>query len=208
MWWREVAALQSLKLLPMTGREWSQVEIHPTAIIDEALGPVRIGPGTKVCAGAYVAGPASIGANCLVGNHTMLRGPFLIGDRVRIGFATEIKQALVDDDVAIGPQCFVADSKVERGAYLGAQVRTSNQRLDRQPVKVMVQGQPADSGLEKLGCRIGQRAALGIQCIILPGREIAAEALFEPRITISRNFPTGHYRVQTPVESVPRQIGV
>ena len=85
MWWREVAALQSLKLLPMTGREWSQVEIHPTAIIDETLGPVRIGPGTKVCAGAYVAGPASIGANCLVGNHTMLRGPFLIGDRVRIG---------------------------------------------------------------------------------------------------------------------------
>ena len=81
---------------------------------------------------------------------------------------------IVQDRVTIGPQCFIADSKIEADAYLGAQVRTSNHRLDKKTVEVMVDGERLDTGLEKLGCLIGARAALGIQVIVLPGREIAA----------------------------------
>lgn len=124
----------------------------------------------------------------------------MIGDGVRIGFATEIKNAILEAHVTIGPQCFVADSKVEREAYLGAQVRTSNHRLDKRTVEVMVDGERHDTGLEKLGCRIGQGAALGIQVVILPGREIAAGSIFGPKILIEKNLPRGRYRAAQQIE--------
>ena len=101
----------------------------------------------------------------------------------------------------IGPQCFVADSKIEHDAYLGAQVRTSNHRFDKASVKVMVGGEAVDTGLEKLGCLIGARSTLGIQVIVLPGRMIAPDSSFAPRITVEKNMPTGRYRLSQQLEA-------
>lgn len=54
-------------------------------------------------------------------------------------------------------------------AYLGAQVRTSNHRLDEQPVSVRTPEGIIATGCDKLGCYIGQRSRLGVQVIILLG---------------------------------------
>jgi UDP-N-acetylglucosamine diphosphorylase / glucose-1-phosphate thymidylyltransferase / UDP-N-acetylgalactosamine diphosphorylase / glucosamine-1-phosphate N-acetyltransferase / galactosamine-1-phosphate N-acetyltransferase len=147
-----------------------------------------------------IQGPAVIGEDCLVGNYALIRGPVSMGDGARIGFAAEIKNAIIEERVLIGPQCFVADSKLERRAYLGAQVRTSNHRLDGQTVKVVVDGAQHDTGLEKLGCHIGAGASLGIQVIILPGRIVASGSTFGPRTTVEKNLPRGRYRLAQQLE--------
>lgn len=211
MWWVEVLSLGRRLAAAVPGGATS---IDPTAVIeagavlDDSTGPIVIGARTRVCAGAVVRGPAVIARDGMVGNQALLRGPLLIGAQVRIGFATEIKQALIGERVSIGPMCFVADSRIDADAYLGAMVRTSNQRLDRATISVE-RAEPngarvrTDSGSAKLGCWIGAGASLGIQVIVLPGREIAAGALFEPRITISKNLPAAHYRVRQTLETVP-----
>lgn len=203
MWWNDIAGLGArLSADPRLGAGIDPgARIDPGAVIDETGGPVAIGAGSLVCAGATIRGPVIIGRDCLIGNQTMVRGPALIGDGVRIGFAAEIKNAEFRNGATIGPMCFVADSRVDEEAYLGAQVRTSNQRLDRGPVAVMDAGGMVDTGLDKLGCWIGARAALGIQVIVLPGRVIAPESLFEPRITINRNYPQGRYRALQTIEA-------
>ena len=137
----------------------------------------------------------------MIGDLAVVRGPTQIGNGTRIGFATEIKNAIIGECVTIGPQCFVADSKLESDVYLGAQVRTSNHRLDKATIKVMVDGEAVDTGLDKLGCLIGARAALGIQVIVLPGRVIAPDSLFAPRVTIERNLPPGRYRPTQQLEA-------
>jgi len=205
MWWREIADQAE------TGRRCcasgEALAVHADAIIDEGarlntkFGPIAIGARTRICPGAYLEGPLEIGDDCLVGNLAVIRGPARIANGTRIGFATEIKNAIIDERVTIGPQCFVADSKIEAGAYLGAQVRTSNHRLDRKTVSVLVDGAPIDTGLEKLGCLIGAGAALGIQVIILPGRVVAPGSVFAPRVTIDKNLPTGRYRAAQQLES-------
>lgn len=204
MWWRE---------LERQATDWrhgdAHAELHacrsadisPEAILDTSRGPISIGARTKVCAGAYVEGPVAIGDDCMIGNLAMIRGATTIGHETRIGFATEIKNAIIRERVTIGPQCFIADSKIEADAYLGAQVRTSNHRLDKRTVEVLVDGQRLDTGLEKLGCLIGARAALGIQVIVLPGREIAPDSMFAPRTTIEKNLPAGRYRLAQQIES-------
>ena len=197
MWWRDLEAQQ--RALKWQEKDHT-VGVDPTATVaatarlDPSRGPIIIGARTRVCEGAYIEGPAAIGDDCLIGNMAMIRGPVWIGKGVRIGFATEIKSAIIHDRVTIGPQCFVADSKIEQDAYLGAQVRTSNHRLDKKSVRVIHDGEEVETGLEKLGCLIGARAALGIQVIVLPGRVVAADSIFAPRITIEKNLPSGRYR--------------
>lgn len=202
MWWAEVAALAHTLLTdPRIGSGVSiGAEIETGAMIDNRAGPVVIGAGTRVCAGAVIRGPAIIGRDCLIGNQSMLRGPVLVGDKVRIGFATEVKQAIIGDGATIGPMCFVADSKVGTMAYLGALVRTSNDRLDHGEIVVREGLKSVRTGLHKLGCWIGDETALGIQVIVLPGRVVPPQSIFEPRVTISRNLPAGHYRVTQHIE--------
>jgi NDP-sugar pyrophosphorylase family protein len=205
VWWREISAQErEFRELPAdegVANVHQSAHVSPGATLDTARGPIIVGARTRICEGAYIQGPVTIGADCLIGNLVMVRGSTSIGDNSRIGFATEIKNAILEDGVTIGPQCFVADSKIERGAYLGAQVRTSNHRLDRRNVEVVVDGKRIDTGLEKLGCLIGAGSSLGIQVIVLPGREIAAGSSFAPRVTVERNLPPGRYRLAQQLES-------
>lgn len=194
MWWLELDGMAA-ELAAGPGVVDPSASIDPEAVIDTSRGPVSIGRRTRVCAGARIEGPASIGDDCLIGNLALVRGPVRTGEGVRIGFAAEVKNAMLGTQVSIGPQCFVADSRLDERAYLGAQVRTSNHRLDGRPVAVDWDGERRDSGREKLGCWIGAGAALGIQVIVLPGRIVAPGSLFGPRITIERNLPSGRYRL-------------
>lgn len=204
MWWDEIRDLGARVASEISGlgRIDPSAVVEPGAVLDDGAGPIAIGAGTRICAGALLRGPMSIGADCLIGNQAMIRGPARIGDGVRIGFSTEIKQALIADRVRIGPMCFVADSRIDDDAYLGALVRTSNHRLDGATIWVRDGDLEIETGLEKLGCWIGARASLGIEVIVLPGRVIAADSLFEPRVTVARNYPAGRYRVQQRVEAV------
>lgn len=204
MWWRELERQAGRSFQAGSPGElhiYRSAEISPDAVLDTSRGPISIGARTRICPGAYVEGPVAIGADCLIGNLVMIRGATTIGHGVRIGFAAEIKNSIIQERVTIGPQCFVADSKIECDAYLGAQVRTSNHRLDKRNVEVMVDGERVDTGLEKLGCLIGARSSLGIQVIILPGREIAPDSLFAPRTTVERNLPSGRYRLAQQLEN-------
>jgi bifunctional UDP-N-acetylglucosamine pyrophosphorylase/glucosamine-1-phosphate N-acetyltransferase len=203
MWWAEIERMaERVASDRRYGAGFANTSwIEPGAILDETTGPISIGAGSIVCAGATIRGPVIVGEGCLIGNQAMLRGPVLIEDGVRIGFATEIKNSELKMNALVGPMCFIADSRVDEEAYLGAQVRTSNQRLDRAPISVRGERGEVNTGRDKLGCWIGARASLGIQVIVLPGRVVAPDSLFEPRITISRNYPTGRYRAAQSVEA-------
>lgn len=204
MWWRELAGLEARlidRAAKQAGEATNSAFVSDTATLDTASGPIILGDRTRICAGAVIQGPVVIGADCLIGNSCLIRGPASLGDGTRVGFGTEIKNAIIEEGVTIGPQCFVADSKIERDAYLGAQVRTSNHRLDKQTVKVLVEDEFTDTGHEKLGCLIGAGSAVGIQVIVLPGRVIPPNSLIGPRITVERNLRPGRYRLAQQIET-------
>lgn len=196
MWWKKLEkTIETVVDANVVSSISPEAQIASTAILNESKGGITIQSGVKVCPGAYIQGPIFIGENTLIGNNTMIRGPSFIGSNVLIGFSAEVKNAVILDDVSIGPMCYVADSFVEAGAYLGAMVRTSNHRLDKKPVSVMVDGNLVESGCEKLGAYIGSHSSLGAQVIILPGRIIAPGTRFGPRITVEKNLPAGTYRL-------------
>lgn len=204
MWWRELGdqrpPCEACGTVGCLHVDASAI-VASDAVLDTSGGPIVVGARTRICPGARVVGPVAIGADCLVGNLAFVRGAVTVGNGSRIGFATEVKNAILGERVAVGPQCFVADSKLEDGAYLGAQVRTSNHRLDRRNVEVMDGAERIDTGLQKLGCLVGAGAALGIQVIVLPGRIIAPGSLIGPRITVEKNLPSGRYRLAQHIDT-------
>ncbi|WP_432593311.1 acetyltransferase [Stenotrophomonas maltophilia] len=199
MWWNDLAAMADALSVTAPHID-SSAQVSPRATVH---GHVQIGAGSRICDGAQLQGPVSIGRDCLIGNNALLRGPVHIGDGVRIGFASELKNALIGDGVCIGPQCFIADSRIDARAYLGALVRTSNHRLDGATVAVHIGDTVIDSQRDKLGAWIGEGAALGVGVIILPGRIIAPGSQFGPRITVERNLPPGRYRLLQSLHSQP-----
>src|SRR5574343_171347 len=114
MWWNDIADLGTCLA---SDPRWASgiaptARIEPGAVLDETGGPIAVGAATVICAGAMLKGPLIIGNDCLIGNQALIRGPALIEDGVRIGFATEIKNARLGNGTTIGPMCFVADSRV------------------------------------------------------------------------------------------------
>lgn len=191
MWWNDLRA-QGDALAHLQPFIDPTADVSPLAIL---RGAVAVGAGSRICDGACIQGPVTIGRDCLIGNNSLIRGATVLGDRCRVGFATEVKHAWLGDDVCIGPQCFIGDSRIDAGAYLGALVRTSNHRLDADTIKVMEAGVLRDTGLHKLGAWIGAGAVLGVGVIILPGRIVAAGTALDPRITVEKNLPPGRYRL-------------
>ncbi|PNR18701.1 hypothetical protein BA882_17165 [Escherichia coli] len=200
-WWKRQPLIpnllsQELKNFLKLNVKEKNIQIADQVIIDESAGEVVIGANTRICHGAVIQGPVVIGANCLIGNYAFIRPGTIISNGVKIGFATEIKNAVIEAEATIGPQCFIADSVVANQAYLGAQVRTSNHRLDEQPVSVRTPEGIIATGCDKLGCYIGQRSRLGVQVIILPGRIISPNTQLGPRVIVERNLPTGTYSLR------------
>lgn len=193
MWWADLASRRAALEADLV-----RDDVHPTAVIEGGVlieGYVRIGPNVRICSGAFIKGPVAIGEGTLIGNGAAVRGPTLIGRECKIGLGAEIKTSVIEDGVAIGPQSYVGDSLIEAGAYFGAQVRTSNHRLDKRNVTAIVDGVVSDTGFEKLGCHVGANAAIGIHCVILPGRSVAADTIIGPGIIIQKNLKAGQYRL-------------
>jgi UDP-N-acetylglucosamine diphosphorylase / glucose-1-phosphate thymidylyltransferase / UDP-N-acetylgalactosamine diphosphorylase / glucosamine-1-phosphate N-acetyltransferase / galactosamine-1-phosphate N-acetyltransferase len=193
MWWNDLNHIES-EILKLSDRKNNFSELtSKNILIDESLGPIIIGHNTIICENVTLKGPIYIGNNCLIGNNCFIRSNTFINDNVKVGFSTEIKNSIIENDVCIGPQCFVADSIIKQYAYLGAQVRTSNHRLDKKNISVIINEKLIDTGKEKLGCYIGENSSLGVQVVILPGRVVPENSLFGPKIIIEKNFSSGRY---------------
>ena len=73
-------------------------------------GSVEIGEGSIVRAGSYIIGPVSIGRNCDIGPNVTILPSTAIGDSVRIGSHSEIRNSIVMSGTRIGSASVITDS--------------------------------------------------------------------------------------------------
>lgn len=177
--------------------EWKkECENLNSCAAKESNMPVRTGKNTFISDDVKLSGNIAIGDNCMIGTGVILRGNVIIQDNVRIGYGVEVKDSIIRNDVTIGPLCYIGDSLVEAGVYMGALVRTSNHRLDRGIIKSWNGQLYEPTGLEKLGSHIKESTSLGIGVVILPGRIVPENSSFEPYIVIKTNYAPGHYQLE------------
>lgn len=139
-------------------------------------GEVAVHRSATIEAGAVIKGPAVIGPHAFIASGAYIRGGAWIGERCTIGPGSELKTSILVGRVALAHFNFVGDSilgdevNLEAGAVIA---NHRNERNDRR-IRISHRGMTIDTGVDKFGALVGDRARIGANAVIAPG------ALIEP----------------------------
>jgi len=135
-------------------------EIAPTACIN---GPCIIDKGAEIRHCAYIRGSAIIGKKCVVGN------------------STEIKNAVLFDNVQVPHYNYVGDSVLGYHAHMGAGAIASNFKSDKSNVSVLrPDGGRMQTGLRKFGAILGDDVEVGCNSVLCPGTVVGRNTTIYP----------------------------
>ncbi|MBU4376260.1 MAG: hypothetical protein KKD29_02140 [Candidatus Omnitrophica bacterium] len=155
------------------------VEINGNVVIEE---------GVRILSGARIKGSIYIGKDSFIANNALIRNNTSIGSNCVVAYSSDVKDSLVQDGSGIGPLVFLGDSIIGYESFFGGMARSSNYRLDKKNVEVLVGHKKVDTKRRFLGCFIGNRTSLGIRSIVLPGRKIGNDVIIGPQVIVEKNI--------------------
>lgn len=150
-------------------------------------GKVFIGKGVKIYENAAIKGPCYIGDNCIVGNNALVREYTNLENNVLVGANAEITRSIFQEDVHCHSGYF-GDSIFGKGCRIGAGSITGNVRIDRKEIKSIIGSKKIGTGLNSLGCIMGENTKTGIQCSFMPGVLIGSNCIIGPNSIVFENI--------------------
>jgi UDP-N-acetylglucosamine diphosphorylase/glucosamine-1-phosphate N-acetyltransferase len=158
----------------LDGREHIHVaadaEVHAGAILLAHDGPVYIGPGAKVMAGAVVEGPAAVGDNSLVKIQAKIYEGTSVGPWCKIG--GEIEESIFQAYSSKQHDGFLGHAVVGEWVNLGADTNNSDLKNNYSTVRFVIDGREVDSGQQFMGAVIGDHTKTAINTMLNTGTVI------------------------------------
>lgn len=130
---------------------------------------VYIHKSAKVSDTASITGPCIIGPNAEVRHCAYIRGKVIVGENSVIGNSTEVKNAIIFNNVQCPHYNYVGDSVLGEFAHTGAGVILSNFKSDGSNVKIRRGEDIVETGLRKFGAILGNHADIGCNSVLFPG---------------------------------------
>jgi UDP-N-acetylglucosamine diphosphorylase/glucosamine-1-phosphate N-acetyltransferase len=155
-------------------------EIEQAAVLDVRGGPIVLGPGATVQAGALLRGPVVIGAGSTVSMGTVIYGPTAIGPHCKVG--GELNRVNMQGYSNKGHHGYLGDSVIGRWCNLGAGTTSSNLKNNYGEVKQWRNStrELEPTGLQFCGLIMGDHSKCGIGTVFNTGTVIGtACVLFE-----------------------------
>lgn len=144
------------------------VSIAKTASI---TGPAIIGSGTEIRPSAFIRGSVIIGCNCVIGN------------------STELKNAVIFDNVQVPHFNYVGDSVLGFKSHMGAGSVTSNVKSDKTLVTIKYKDEKIETGRKKLGAILGDFVEVGCNSVLNPGTVIGSHSNVYPLSSVRGYVP-------------------
>src|SRR6266850_7351836 len=141
---------------------------------------VFIGANTVIEDGAMIKGPAIIGRNCQIRHNAYIRENVIVGDNCVIGNSSEVKNSLLFNKAGAPHFNYIGDSIIGHKAHLGAGVKISNIKIVQGKVTVEMNGKPFDTGLRKFGALLGDNVDVGCNAVLNPGTIIGRSSVIYP----------------------------
>ena len=163
----------------------------------EELGPLVLGSGVTVCAGAVVYAGSRIGDRAIIGDQAQVRERAQVGADTVVGRGSTVDfQSVVGERVSIQTMVYVTGgSLVEDDVFIGPGVVTTNDdTMGRHP-----RGQPLAGPVLRRACRVGGGA------VLVPGVEIGEEAFVAAGAVVVRDVAAGDVVMGVPARVV-RQV--
>ena len=154
-----------------------------------AEGPIFVHPSAQLPAYATLIGPVWIGPESKLLPGCFLRGNVIVGARCTVGHNAELKNSLLMDGVQVPHRPYIGDSILGNGSHLGAGVVLSNLRLDQKTISVRLPEGVVDTELRKFSAILGDKAEVGCNAVLNPGCVLGPRALVTPTSVVSGYIP-------------------
>ena len=133
---------------------------------------IWIAKSAKVFDSVYLHGPLIIDENAEVRQCAFIRGNAIIGKGATVGNSTELKNAILFDEVQTPHFNYIGDSILGYKSHTGAGAITSNLKSDKSLVTVMLDGEKVETGVKKFGAMLGDNVEVGCNSVLNPGTVI------------------------------------
>ena len=133
-----------------------EIAAHPTAIVERGAvlkGPLILGPGCFVAAGAYIRGGCWLERDCIIGPGSELKSSFLFAESKLAHFNF------------VGDSILGANVNLEAGSVV---CNTRNERTDKE-VQVRLGSHLHRTGRQKFGALLGDGVCIGANAVLAPG---------------------------------------
>ena len=150
------------------------------SLFDEVSPQVWVAKSAKVYPSAYIAAPCIIDEDAEIRHCAFIRGGVIVGKNCVVGNSTEMKNAIIFDNVQIPHFNYVGDSVLGFKSHLGAGAVTSNVKSDKTPVTVLKDGEKIETGLKKFGAMVGDFTEVGCNSVLCPGTVIGKNCTVYP----------------------------
>jgi UDP-N-acetylglucosamine diphosphorylase / glucose-1-phosphate thymidylyltransferase / UDP-N-acetylgalactosamine diphosphorylase / glucosamine-1-phosphate N-acetyltransferase / galactosamine-1-phosphate N-acetyltransferase len=185
--WRDMSPWQMTVQISSIVRElFSVLSPEEFVVTDE----IAIHRSATVESGAVLKGPLILGAGCFVAAGAYLRGGNWVAANSTFGPGSELKSSLVFSGTKLAHFNFVGDSIVgsnvnfEAGAIV---CNYRNERVDKE-IRVRVGTGSTGIGVTKFGALIGDDTRIGANAVIAPGALLAAGTIIRRTQLLDHDF--------------------
>ena len=134
----------------------------------------------KISDTASITGPCIIGANAEVRHCAYIRGKVIVGDNSVIGNSTEVKNAIIFNNVQCPHFNYVGDAIMGEYSHIGAGVILSNVKSDKTNIVVKDNDDVYETGLRKFSAILGNHVEVGCNSVVCPGSIIGENTNIYP----------------------------
>jgi glucose-1-phosphate thymidylyltransferase len=150
----------------------SNAELADWAHTDATQGPIVIEPGCVVRPFACLRGPLYLGAMSRVNEHALLKSAVSVGTMCKVG--GEIEASVIEAFTNKQHTGYLGHSYLGRWVNLGAGTSNSNLKNTYGTVRMDVKGRQVDTGMQFMGCVVGDFTKSAINTGIFTGKLVGA----------------------------------
>ncbi|MFQ5985823.1 MAG: bifunctional sugar-1-phosphate nucleotidylyltransferase/acetyltransferase [Thermoplasmata archaeon] len=200
---QQLARKRKLTAIPTEGTwidavyPWDLIKVNAVALqalneqiagkVEEGVilrGPVALGEGSVLRAGAYVQGPVAIGEGCEVGPHATIYPSTAIGENVTIGASSVFEESLIMPDCSLGAFSYVSHSVLGRGVR-----SASHFSAPAEAATIQIEGEWHE--VAHVGSFLGEDSVLGSGVNVMAGTIVGARTSAASGSTLRGNLPDG-----------------
>jgi NDP-sugar pyrophosphorylase family protein len=199
--WELLKDIQKIVDLMVGDRRVIRGQVSADAYVADN-GPLFIGEGAIVEAGAFIASSTYVGAGATVRHGAYVRSQVILGDGAILGHASEAKTAVLMEEAKAPHFAYVGDSILGQRVNLGAGTKLSNLTITslkspvdgrRPTIRIPVGDEILDTGLGKMGAVLGDDVQTGCNAVLNPGVIVGVRSMIYANLSI----PKGIYAADT-----------
>lgn len=152
----------------------------PKDEFEEIKENVWVSKETVIANSAFIAGPTIICKGTEIRHCAFIRGSVIVGENCVVGNSTELKNAILFNNVQVPHFNYIGDSILGFKAHFGAGSIVSNVKSDKSNVSVLINGNKTDTGLRKFGAIVADYVEIGCNAVLNPGTIIGRNSNVYP----------------------------